>query len=176
MSHEVSEKGVCLQQTGIHYAAIHTSTGIFFRNCKWNQISTPACSSVSLQIVFVICMAWKPLPASNASPEHILLQFQLITACFIHDGCGNPTKLSLQIPFKKYFLQTKTSVFPDWKATLAGCFFFFFLLGKSHRPPCIPAPFGSRKRIYYHILGSNIAMLFKTIKQTTHPQPVKFYW
>lgn len=37
----------------------------------------------------------------------------IINACFIHDGCGNLTKLSLQIPFKKYFLQTKTLAFLD---------------------------------------------------------------
>lgn len=126
MSHKVSEKRVYHQQTGIHYAAIHTSTGIFFGSRKSNQISTPAFSSVSIESVLVICMAWKPAPAPNASPEHILLQFQLITTCFIHDGCGNLTKLSLQIPFKKSFLQTKTSVFPDWKATLASGFFFFW--------------------------------------------------
>lgn len=174
MSHKVSEKWVYHQQTGIHYAAIHTSTGIFFGSRKSNQISTPAFSSVSIQSVLVICMAWKPAPASNASPEHILLQFQLITTCFIHDGCGNLTKLSLQIPFKKSFLQTKTSVFPDWKATLASGFFF---LGKSHRPPCIPALSGSRKRTYYHILGSNIAMLLKKpIPTNNPPSPVKFYW
>lgn len=96
----------------------------FLGSCKWNQISTPASFSASLQSGYMYGL--KPVPASNTSPESILLQFQLITISFIDDGCGNLTKLSLQIPFKKYFLQTKTSIFSGWKTTLAGVCVFFF--------------------------------------------------
>lgn len=166
MSHKVSEKRVYHQQTGIHYAAIHTSTGIFFGSRKSNQISTPAFSSVSLQSVLVICMAWKPVPASNASPEHILLQFQLITTCFIHDGCGNLTKLSLQIPFKKSFLQTKTSVFPDWKATLASGFFFS---GEVPQTTLYPSTVWQQKKDLLSYSGIKYSHAFK--KTNTNKQP-----
>lgn len=143
---KVSEKRVCHQQTGIIMQLYVPPLEYFLGSCKSNQISTPAFSNVSLQSVLVICMAWKPVPASNASPEHILLQFQLITTCFIHDGCRNLTKFSLQIPFKKSFLQTKTSVFPDWKATLEGVFFFFFWGSPTDHPVsqhCLAAEKGS---------------------------------
>lgn len=148
----------------------------FLGSCKSNQISTPAFCSVSLQSVLVICMAWKPVPASNVSPEHILLQFQLITTCFIHDGCRNLTKFSLQIPFKKSFLQTKTSVFPDWKATLEGVFFFS---GEAPQTTLYPSTVWQQKKdllSYSGIKYSHALKKKKQNQQTTHPQPVKFYW
>lgn len=138
--------------------------GYFFGRCKWNQISTPAFSSVFLQSVLVISMAWKPIPASNASPEHTLLQFQLITACFIHRGCGKLTKLSLQMPFMKYFLQTKTSVFPDWKATLAGV-----VLGEVPQTTLYPSTVWQQKKDLLSYSGIKYSHAFFKNNQPNNP-------
>lgn len=140
--------------------------GYFFGRCKWNQISTPAFSSVSLQSVLVIPMAWKSVPASNASPEHILLQFHLITACFIHDGCGKLTKLSWQIPFKKYFIQTKTWVFPDWKATLEA-----IVLGAVLQTTLYPSTVWQQKKdlLSYSEIKYSHAFFLKKNKQSNNP-------